>query len=515
MSLQLSDLLTLGYFPAELPPPFNTVSFGQYASANYTMLHSTYQSSQTTKAAVHNLARTNSLRRKLSIPNPIWQMETANCIAQNWFDLEQLTSASALSATSPKVGTNGRAIEPKYSRNELLVKQAGFRSSRRFLLKTDISRCYPSIYTHSIAWAIDTRTVAKASRNNRQSLGNKLDYFIRQGQDQQTMGIPISPDTSMVVAEVILSAIDKEFLRKGVCGSRYLDDYEFCFHTRAEAEEFLSEFQEILNSYELAANPSKTSVVELPQPMNPAWMHEIRSFKFRSNKLAQYTDIIKYFDTSFDLSKNFSDDAVLRYAVMKLSSEDFNKENWVLLESLMLQSVAMQPSLLRVVLSDLEKRIQKGYNVNLEALSEVLNYVVQTQSPLGHGSEVAWSLWGMIMFSLPLTKEALKAVSTSQDPFVALLVLDARSKKLIDLNFDLSQFASRLTQDDLFEEHWLLAYECDVQNFGIGANSGYVDKTDFFQHLKKSGVSFYNSSASIGPLTPSPQTIFDTGGSKA
>jgi hypothetical protein len=37
---------------------------------------------------------------------------------------------------------------------------------------------------------------------------NKLDWCLRRGQDGQTIGIPIGPDTSRIIGELICSAID-------------------------------------------------------------------------------------------------------------------------------------------------------------------------------------------------------------------------------------------------------------------------------------------------------------------
>ena len=39
--------------------------------------------------------------------------------------------------------------------------------------------------------------------------GNAIDFFfVRQGQDGQTIGIPVGPDTSRIISELILKLID-------------------------------------------------------------------------------------------------------------------------------------------------------------------------------------------------------------------------------------------------------------------------------------------------------------------
>lgn len=73
MSSPLSNVLARGYFPKELPPPFNTKLFGAFAdtvTAAVLQLDTTKKGSKnnlTTRPAIHNLARSGTLRRKLTI----------------------------------------------------------------------------------------------------------------------------------------------------------------------------------------------------------------------------------------------------------------------------------------------------------------------------------------------------------------------------------------------------------------------------------------------------------------
>ena len=48
----------------------------------------------------------------------------------------------------------------------------------QYVVHTDISDCYGSIYTHSIAWALHTREVAKNRRNDKNLIGNVIDSII-------------------------------------------------------------------------------------------------------------------------------------------------------------------------------------------------------------------------------------------------------------------------------------------------------------------------------------------------
>ncbi|MFZ2627558.1 MAG: hypothetical protein WAX67_01605 [Rugosibacter sp.] len=81
MTSPLSIILARGYFSKELPPPFNTKSFGAFADTAPAVLHlgitkKGSKSNLTTLPAIHNQARSGTLRRKLAISVPPRPMST-------------------------------------------------------------------------------------------------------------------------------------------------------------------------------------------------------------------------------------------------------------------------------------------------------------------------------------------------------------------------------------------------------------------------------------------------------
>lgn len=261
------DLASRGYFPAELPPPFNTRSYAELMGSAPPHIFSADKAS---RPVTHNLKREGLLRRQLSIPNPVNFYQLASLVAANWHALSLRCNASTVSISKPiSVQSGRRAIDVMGRLSELPVHRASIRSTSKYVLKTDIESFYQSIYTHSIPWAIHTKNVAKANQNSSELLGNQLDKLVRNAQDRQTLGIPISPDTSALIAEVILAATDQK-LTSQLSGSafRWVDDYELGFGSYSQAEAGLALLQTVLGEYELSINPRKTSIIELPAPLD-------------------------------------------------------------------------------------------------------------------------------------------------------------------------------------------------------------------------------------------------------
>ena len=82
------------------------------------------------------------------------------------------------------------------------------------MLKTDISNCYSSIYTHSISWALQGKDEAKNNKNKSTFLGNQIDEIIRYIYDNQTNGIPQGSGLMDFIAEIVLFYLDTKISAK-------------------------------------------------------------------------------------------------------------------------------------------------------------------------------------------------------------------------------------------------------------------------------------------------------------
>lgn len=492
--LKLHDLLAKGYFPRELPPPFQTRQFADCVISS--VPPSFHRSKKPGKFAVHNLARAGTLRRTLGIPNPIHQFRLARTIVKHWADIEACFGKARLSLSRPVIDPSGnRAVERKVPLGERPKYRAKVRASSRYLLQADISRFYSSIYTHSIPWAIHTKPVAKFKRKDKGLLGNILDTCVRNGQDQQTAGIPIGPDTSLIIAELILCAVDQAMPRKLLTNAfRYVDDYEFAFHSQGEAEDALGELQEKLADFELSLNPEKTRIVALPQVLEAPWAEELRAMPIRPSKAGpQATDLIRYFDCVFNYVHTFPNEHVVHYALQRVRSLALKKENWDLFEDLLIQSIMIQPGAIRYAIPILGEYQQIGYRVHKQKLSRMIHAMIDVHARQGHGSEVAWSLWAAILFEIKINKTAAKKLGEMDDCVVALLALDTQSRGLIDGGVAFPKWQACMTTESLYDRQWLLAYEANVKGWPPSVAGGdHVSHDKSINHLKAHGVSFYD-----------------------
>jgi len=508
-------LIAAGYFPKELPPTFNTDSYAAWLVGPGSAGSVIPGEKTVTKPSAHNLAQAGTLRRRLGIPNPIAAHHASRVVATHWGTIVAHLKVSQIAKSTPVLpiassGTVGqRAILPAIALGGLPAARARTRSLGRYLLHADVARCYASIYTHSIPWALHSKPWAKANKSG--GAGNDLDLVLRNGQDQQTLGLPIGPDWSFVAAECILASVDQILTTKcGVVrGYRFMDDYELSFPSHDQAQNAIGVLQEALAEFELALNPVKTRILELPCEHEAAWVAELRSFEFRTSSQGQANDLLRYFDRCYELAKDNPNAHVLQYGVSRLASVSIDASNWPLYQSLLTQASLAEPKTFRPYLSLLQVLQTKGFPIDLDSLEEAIQLQITRHAPLGHASEVAWSLWAALAFKLPIGVKAAAEVSRMDDVTVALLALHCQAAKQVPSGLDTTFWEQFLDAEELRRSRWLLSYESVVKGWLTPTND-HIKDDPFFAALRAANVSFYDPTRLT--LTHAPVVKPPTGG---
>jgi hypothetical protein len=138
-----------------------------------------------------------------------------------------------------------------------------------FIIHTDITDCYGSIYTHSISWALHTKPEAKKKENRRNQnlLGNIIDNHIQDMRHGQTNGIPQGAVLMDFIAEMVLGYSDIELAEKiarltveDYCILRYRDDYRIFVNNSQDGERILKCLTEVMMDLGLKLNPAKTKI---------------------------------------------------------------------------------------------------------------------------------------------------------------------------------------------------------------------------------------------------------------
>ena len=188
-----------------------------------------------------------------------------------------------------------------------------------YLICTDISDCYGSIYTHSIAWALHGKEKAKENRRNNRMIGNIVDKSIQGIRGGQTNGIPQGSVLMDFVAEVVLGYVDfnlSERIEAQGIGDyrilRYRDDYRIFTNNPKDGEAILKLLTEELIDPGLKLNSSKTLVTdevirESVKPDKLFWIGQGRREKNFQKQLLIIHDLAARFPNSGSLVTALND----------------------------------------------------------------------------------------------------------------------------------------------------------------------------------------------------------------
>lgn len=461
-SFMLEALLEKGFLPRELPPLFSSATLGYVGRftgqlpENLTKVQAVW-----TQPMHHNLSRVGGLRRRLTIPNPSNYFRLANVFATHNAQLATEWAKSPFSHTRPQYDPQGlRAIAS--SASDRAIARAITRVGARYILRADVSQFYSSIYTHTIPWALHTKAIAKARPRDLTLCGNVIDKELQACQSGQTKGIAIGPDTSLGIAELLLSSIDAKLVSecKIVGGVRFIDDIELSFSTLSDAENALIMLEAQLYERELQLNGNKTAIFELPSELESIYVSKLRPMIPAYHGASSF-EWIDYFNSAFGLARQNPTEGVLRYSIAALKSVTAADGQWELAQSLLWQCIALDPGCLRIVLDVLLLNMEHGgHALDKNIASRAINALVQASAPVGHGSEVVWSVWACMLLGIALSDVSQTVISRMDDGCVATASMRAREVGVFDPGFTSLLWEGWLVDDCFEQDHWLFAYEC-------------------------------------------------------
>jgi hypothetical protein len=285
-------LVTKGYFPEPyvLPPCFVVKNHPKFGKVYNKVVNGKFSPKIRQYQQVH-FPKTDYTDRTFGILDPEIHSDIALVLAKNWRKLIKgvFHAGNKVSAYSFPIPLNsknpgsigslrsGRMIYEfiEMAENDVAAIAYGF----KFIIKTDIKNFYPAIYTHSIPWAIHGKRLIRRGNNRRDYsyFGNRLDKLFQNANDGCTNGLPIGPAVSDLIAEIVLSEVDRQ-LSKSLNGNtivvRFKDDYRILAKHEQDGIGAIKSLQAALKEYHLELNDEKTQSHRLPNGIFREWVSQ-------------------------------------------------------------------------------------------------------------------------------------------------------------------------------------------------------------------------------------------------
>ena len=446
-----------------------------------------------------------NMTRLFHIPHPVPYARLCQCISENWNKPKIIRICENPNSNfKPAKHDDGRLIMGEYKHlgrisimdsddfRELILK-IDASTGKFYRVKADISTFFPSIYTHSIPWALVGRDQAKRDARNTASWYNKLDTLQRRLKRNETQGVPIGPATSHIISEIILCEVDE-----ALCAiddtyqfTHFADDYECYCETRAQAETFILDLERELRKYLLELNPKKLLIEELPVGYQEQWIrtlrHHLPSNQNQNQKLSPRC-IIEILDSAVDLQKHYPDKNVLKYAARaiansKANSDILDKESANYFLKYLNNLAVHNPSVLPI-LCQVAKEHDVGKENDVGSDLEIMP-VLQQSIKFQRSDAICWSLYFMGISGQKVSNDlAKKIIETGDCMSIGMLIaLGQHEQEVLDFLDDI-----KMTSCYDWDQYWILIYELAPSG---GNFDGYLEKSGF-KFLRDKNVRFIN-----------------------
>lgn len=455
-------LLAWGMLGDKLPPVLTSAPFYAYCSLKdhgFTRKRRGW--------ITYRHARNVGRYREYGIPNPFGYELLSRCIADHWNEIKNLLSentesqAYKVSRIHPrKQSGSGRVFEMNYKpwwadSDPIPAVLIG----KRYSVSCDVSRCFPSIYTHAIDWAIRGRGNSK-ERKKEKSWAVDIDKKAAATTHGETHGLLIGPHSSNILAELVLTAVDKELYQHGYRFVRHIDDYTCFAETKGEADEFVIDLERELAKFRLSLNQQKTAIDCLPNAVTEDWVHALRGFRFSSNSRLNYKDVESFLDIAVSLMDDADgNQSVLLYAIKMLSGKKLTTSARRYFADMASHLTCLYPYLVPnfedsviVPVGMDEKRIRAVAEILYGQAVEKRDYLTACYA-LYYGAKYEFKLNGV---------SSERIIDSDDCPLMLFAFLYARKIGDDELREALIEHAENLAGNDAeedFDRYWLFAYE--------------------------------------------------------
>lgn len=438
-----------------------------------------------------------NIPRPLAIPEPFAYSNQAKCLADNWAKLQNHFKDKTKNDTFKISRIHLRKLENRHELFEMNYKnfskdgdpEQDIVIKSKYVALADISNCFPSIYSHSISWALVGKSLAKSKSKptDKNEWFNQIDLYTRNLKQGETNGVLIGPHSSNLISEIILVAIDSELTQQGFKYIRNVDDYTCYVDTYEEADRFFLSLSEELKKYELALNSKKSQIIPLPLARVKNWVNKLNHFIFTNTYIVNSKEAIRvkelkgFIDFAIELMlEENSDASILNYAIKILSNKHLDKNAKDYYIKQIHHLVLLYPYLINL----LEPKVFEPHRID----KFIIKKIAQDIYVYGHNRKIyeacSYSIYWAIKYDFDIEIVTIKQDSIKSLDCIFLMIsylYDKKHNKKAYLK-EYKDLSKTLKRED-FDRYWLFIYETSPWN----------ELSDNYRTMKKNSLTFIKS----------------------
>jgi hypothetical protein len=350
---------------------------------------------------------------------------------------------------------------------------------KNYIVKADISNFFPSIYTHSIPWALVGKEQSKKEKDNHSIWFNEIDKFTRNLKNEETHGILIGCHASNLISEIILVVIDNVLYNKNYKFLRNIDDYTCYAETHEQAEYFIIDLSLELKKFNLHLNHKKTEILKLPQASTSHWVRKLNAhISIYGNKKLNLNEVKVFLDIGLDLiQENKENAAIINYIVKILAKRKLtnNARNYYI--KTLHHLVLIYPYLIGLF----DKWLFEPFAVTANEIENIANSIFNLGKDKKLYEAMSFSVYFSIKYKFLINDDLFKTASNSNDCIILLLsYLHDKTHEKPKSEIKKYKELAKDKMDNEMDEYWIFIYEVLSKS----------DLSDYWKKMKEAKVSF-------------------------
>ena len=484
-----AGLLGFGLFSEKLPPIFSSKEFLDFCSTQNNL---PFDKKPKDYIRYFSMRNTN-IPRELAIPSPFPYAHLCRYLENNWTEIKQFLKKKTANQNYKVSQIHIQKLKTKNSLFEMSheyydkdpsieLKLASLAIGKCYVVHADISSCFPSIYSHSLAWALVGKEKAKQNKGKKNEWFNVLDFLSRNIKNGETNGLLIGPHSSNLLSEIILCCVDNQLVNKGYSYYRHIDDFTCFVNTEDEADKFILDLSTELRNYELSLNAKKTKIIKLPAPIEADWVNSLNSFfigdEFPEDKKTffLYKRLKTFLNLVVQLANNSGNYAVYTYAIKIISKYKLGWKARAYYLNFIHQSLCLYPYIIHTV----DEYVFQPFCVSPQQIQQITQDLYEVGVKKRIYEACSFCLYLSLKYNFILDFDIADSLH-SEDCIYMLLgyIVAKKSDNQIALHL-YKEEARRLLKEDL-NRYWLFIYEV--------LSTNELTNTDF-KCIKAAKISF-------------------------
>ena len=462
---EIYDGLMRGLFPEKLPPVFTAEGFLAYTKQAFRQEFKVCDKWRhyVRFESMRNLNRP----RLMGIADPFGYENLCRCIKECWdkiqdyfrkVTVDQEYKISRLHVRKMS-GTSSIFKMNYHAKSWNQDPVPDLRIGARYLIRADISSCFPSIYTHSLPWALVGKDVSKDHTKD-DVWYNNIDKCASHLRDGETTGLMIGNHASNILSEIVLAKVDEKLWKNH---GRYkyirnIDDYECYADTRENAERFLIDLKDALYEYNLRINYEKTKIVELPVEYDDSWVRKINSqLSLLPEGVLAKKHVEAFVGVIVEQLRETNNASVVYYAMKAFKHRVLNEGARLYYLKYMAHLAVLYPYLYGCF----DECLFYPFDVRYSAIADMSDRMLKHSLEVKNYEEGAFAFYFAVKYGFNIQGFNVDAIINTHDAILcAMALLYVRRRGLPNDEARLCKHAEKyIATRNEFEEQWIFAYE--------------------------------------------------------